>query len=413
MFGRDSLKMRFEILVAWRYLLSSRVQTALILLGVIVGVIVYTFIASLINGLRVRLTEDVVGNIAHVRLEVPDRVPQLLENPSDDSTALVAVQRGEQPREEISGWRQLIVNIENTPGVKIASPQATGSGFIQKGEQLKPVEITGVEPEKVSAITDIAGGLIRGTTELASGDVLIGKDLADDLGVSTGQRLQIRSGRNRERSLVIRGIFDVGAAGINERVIFVELGTAQALLDIQGNITQIGIKLNDLDAAPQFATGFAGSTGLEAKSWIEENENLQEALNAQAQTGNLIKIFSIVTIVIGVASVLLVSSVRRRSEIGIMRSMGVSRFSITLIFVLQGFFIGLVGSVLGALLGWVFGNLLVTLTTGVDKRPGLPLDPSQGEYWIVILIATFASSVAAILPARSASKVDPVEVIQG
>jgi lipoprotein-releasing system permease protein len=153
-------------------------------------------------------------------------------------------------------------------------------------------------------------------------------------------------------------------------------------------------------------------TGLTGIDWISENARLQDALRAQGSTGDLVKFFSILLIIISVASQLLLSANRRRSEIGIMRSMGVSKASVTWIFLLQGLLIGLIGSCAGALLGYGFAEFLNALTLRPDGTHSLPVEPALGEYGIAITIATLASSLAAILPARMASRVDPVEVIQ-
>ncbi len=409
-FGRDRLKPRFEITVAWRYLRSSPLQTGLILLGIVVGILVYTFMAALINGLAKRLTDDVVGNLAHVTLEPPERVPVLLLTPAEGRTQ-VAVQRLNQQRTAITGWRQLVMTIAQTPGVTVAVPQVIGNGFIQRGEKIAPVAITGCEPENLSAIIDVAGGLVRGMARLAPGEALIGARLAEELGVTTGQRLQVQSERGRTRALIIRGIFDVGSASVNERVVFVELATAQALMDLPGSVTQIAVKLQDIFTAQQLAGRLAGSTGLQAKNWIDENRRLQEGLRSQGMTGDLIKIFSLMVIIIGVASKLLLSAVRRSPEIGIMRSMGVSKRAIIFIFLLQGWLLGLLGSSLGAGVGWVFCEFLRVATLRPDGRPGLPIDPALGEYGRAIVLATLFSTLAAILPARAAAKVDPVEVL--
>ncbi len=408
-FAFDNLKPRFELKVALRYLSSGRLQTGLILLGISVGIIVYTFMAALINGLAVRLTDDVAGYIAHVTLEPPEKIPRLIA--PQEEKPLLAIQRLNQSRSEIAGWRQLVATIRATPGVSAVAPQVLGSGFIQRGQKIAPITITGCEPENVSAIVNVAAGLVRGSTALEPGSVLIGARLAEELGVTTGQRLLIQSERGRSRALTIRGLFDVGSSGVNERVVFVELGTAQTLLDLQGSVTQIALKLNDIYAAREVAERLAGSTGLQAKNWIDENRRLQDGLRSQGMTGDLIKMFSLLIIVIGVASKLLLAAVRRSSEIGIMRSMGVSKKSIMIIFVLQGLFLGLLGSSIGAGLGWVFCEFLRVATLRPDGRPGLPIAPELGEYGLAVLLATIFSTLAAILPARAAAKVDPVEVM--
>lgn len=411
----------YELKVAFRYLVSSRLQTALILAGVAVGIVAFTFMAALINGLEVDLTRDVIGNIAHVTLEPPDRLPRLLPEPgevgsdedrdAEDHRALVAVQRGGERRSEIPGWRRIAEVVEATPGITAVAPQVVGSGFLRRGEQVRPITFTGAAEGKLSAIVDLEGSLVRGDARLGPEDALVGIDTAGELGLSPGQRMILESERGRTRTLTVRGVFDVGGM-INEQVVFVDLSTAQSLMEMEGAVSVIETKVADIYAAPKIAALLAGSTALEAEHWIERNERLQEALVAQGRSGSLIKAFSLLTIVIGIASVLLLSVVRRQGEIGILRSFGVSKLSVSAIFWLQGLLLGLSGSSAGAALGWLFCRLLLALTRGPDGEAALPVDPARGEYGTAIVLATLAGAAAAILPARRAASVDPVEVIQ-
>ncbi len=402
--------MPFELSVALRYIRSGRLQTLLIFSGVAVGIVVFTFMAALINGLAVSLTNNVIGNIAHVRLEPLPQEPRTL-TAGDGARALVAVQRGNEPRASITGWRNVARMIDRLPGVTSSAASVSGSGFIQRGALVLPVSLTGYEPGKESAMIDLASGIVRGTAALGPGDVLIGIAMAEDLGVTTGQRIRFQSDRGRERALLIRGIFDVRSASVNERLAFTDLGTAQSLFDVVGSVSRIEVKLADIFAAPTVAEQLRGMTGLDAVDWIAENARLQDALSAQGRTGDLVKFFAILLIIIAVASQLLLSALRRRAEIGIMRSMGVSRGSVTWIFLCQGLFIGLLGSLLGAALGYGFANFLAIVTLRPDGTQGLPIDPALGEYGLAIGIATVSSTLAAILPARVASRTDPVEVI--
>lgn len=402
--------MPFEFTIALRYIRSGRLQTLLIFSGVAVGIVVFTFMAALINGLAVSLTNNVIGNLAHVRLEPPPREPRVLARP-ERGVAYAAIQRGNESRQRITGWRGVVEIAERMPGVTAVAASVSGSGFIQRGEQILPVSVTGYESGKESAMIDLADGILAGSALLGPGDVLIGVTIAEKLGVTTGQRLRVRSDRGRERALLISGIFDVRSASVNERLAFTDLGTAQSLFDDVGSVSRIEVKLSDVFAAPEIAERLRGATGLDAIDWIAENARLQDALSAQGSTGSLVKFFSVLLIIIAVASQLLLSAMRRRAEIGIMRSMGISRASVTWVFLLQGLFIGLFGSALGAALGYGFANVLATVTLRPDGTQGLPIDPALGEYGLAVAIATVASTLAAILPARMASKTDPVEVI--
>jgi lipoprotein-releasing system permease protein len=143
--------------------------------------------------------------------------------------------------------------------------------------------------------------------------------------------------------------------------------------------------------------------------WTDGAAQLIEALAAQAQTGYFLKTFALITIVIGVASALLLSTYRRRPEIGIMRAMGASRGFVVFVFVTQGALIGLMGGLMGAGLGYL--ALLPFPTRDAFRSGTLPMDITQGSYGLAILLTVIGAIAASILPARSAARVDPVTAI--
>ena len=275
----------------------------------------------------------------------------------------------------------------------------------------QPVAITGVQPEQLSEVAAIAASIIKGTADLDLDGIIIGKRLARNLSIDVGQTLIIRSERGRERNVKVRGIFSIGIESLDERVAYMNFKAAKALLDLDNGISRIEVKLYDLNAATELTKTFAAATGLKVTSWNEKNKRLFDAIQGQGSTGTLIKFFSIVTIVIGVSSALLLTSVRRKPEIGIMRSMGVTRGFITRVFVIQGVLVGLLGALVGSSLAFGFCTLVMEVVRRPDGQPVFPLDPSQGAYLFGIMLATTASALASILPARAASRIDPVEAI--
>lgn len=402
--------MRYELLVAGRYLSRSRLQTGLIFAGVALGILIYTFMAALINGVQASITRDVIGNIPHVTLEQPEREPRVLVD-MDDAAVLVARQRVGESRRSIGQWRKLVEIAENEPGLIAVSPEIVGGGFVQRGEVIAPVSVVGVLPENIDAIASISANLVRGAPALGPADIIVGIGIADNLGLWTGQKLVLRSEAGVTRTMIVRGIFDLGNEEVNQRLTYVSLATGQQLMDLPGRVSQIRTRVAFIYQADEIAARLRASTGLKSTSWIQQNPRFRDALVAQGRTSDVIKAFSLAIIVISVASALLLSVVRRQSEIGIMRSMGVPRYSIVMIFVSQGFIIGLSGSLIGAVFGWTFCEALLALTRRPDGSVLLPVDPAQGEYGAAIVLATIASSLAAILPARKAANVDPVEAI--
>lgn len=134
----------FEFRIALRYLLSSRLQTVLILGGVAIGILAYTFMAALINGLAVRIVDDVIGTIAHVRLEPQPLEPQV--SPTTGVRSLTVVLPSAERRPEIDAWRPLVEDLRQMPGITTVAPQAVGSGFARRGEKVVPIRLVGNLP---------------------------------------------------------------------------------------------------------------------------------------------------------------------------------------------------------------------------------------------------------------------------
>ena len=341
--------MLYGIKIAARYLTANRAQTVLLILGVAVGVYVFVFMSALIGGLAVLLLDRTVGSIAHVTVEPPDRDPVALFDGSGQT--LVAILKSTQQRPSLQSAAAFQPMIARQPHVRVVAGEILGNGFISKGEAIAPVAVTGVEAGEVSAIANIQGTLVAGTTELSTGRVIVGKGLADKLGVGVGQTLTLRSDRGVTDTLTVSGIFSLGVAGLDDSAAYVNIRAARMLFDLPEGITRFEVKLDDLKLAPDVAVSIAAATGLKVTPWTEKNKQLLDALVAQGRTGDLIKIFALITIVIGVASALLLSTYRRQSEIGIMRAMGATRRFVVLVFVLQGALIGLAGVTVSAARG--------------------------------------------------------------
>jgi lipoprotein-releasing system permease protein len=300
--------------------------------------------------------------------------------------------------------------IEALPEVKAVSPQITGAGFLRRGTQVAQVSIIGLEPGRESAISDLEGYLVDGEVRLRSGAVLLGKSLVDDMGLALGHTISLESTGGIKAALTLTGIYQIGTGGgPDRRMAYVSLATARTLFEMPQGVSRIEIKLFDLYAADAVALRVEGLTGLDAKSWTEDGAQLLEALNAQAQTGYFLKTFAMITIIIGVASALLLSTYRRRPEIGIMRAMGASRLFVVGVFVTQGALIGVMGGLLGAGIGYL--ALLPFPTRDAFRSGTLPMDITQGSYGLAIVLTVLGAIAASILPARAAARVDPVTAI--
>ena len=400
--------MLYALKIAARYLLSSKAQTALLLLGVALGVFIFIFMSALIGGLANFILQSIAGDLSHVTIVAEAEDPALLVDRGAGQILLA---------QEQSAVRQAVLRdaviyvpmIAGLPGVVAVSPQITGSGFITRGAQVAQVAINGVEPGKESDIVQLQSYIVSGSVRVGTGLAVIGQTLADDLNLAVGDTIRLDSGQGIDALLTVSGIYKIGQGGFDRATAYVSLGTARTLLVVPQGVTRIEIKLAELMDADATALRITAITGLKATSWTEQGAQVMSALAAQGQTGLLLKTFAMVSIVIGIASSLLLSTYRRKAEIGIMRAMGASRRFVVFVFVAQGALVGLLGGLSGAGLGYL---VLSAFPPRDDTNPSvLPIDIGEGAFGLAILLTVAIATLAAILPARSAARVDPVTAI--
>lgn len=402
--------MLYALKIATRYLTASKAQTALLVFGVAIGVFIFIFMSALIGGLAEFIMARTAGDMAHITIQAEAVDPALLLS-EDGRTVLLVQEATSQATAVLKDTPALVPLIEDLPGVIGVSQQINGSGFLTRGAQVTQVSINGLEPGKESVIANLASYITEGTASLGTGGVLLGRTLVDDMDLALGQTVRLQSASGVEALLTITGIYEMGSGGPDRRQAYVSLATARTLFRLPQGVTRVEIKLSDLYAADTIAPRIKALTGLDAKSWTEQAAQLLEALKAQAQTGYILKAFALLTIIIGVASALLLSTYRRRPEIGIMRAMGAGRWFVVVVFVSQGALIGLMGGLFGAAAG--YGVLLAF--PGRDSfapgQNGLPIDITQGAYGLAIILTTLGAVLASILPARAAARLDPVTAI--
>lgn len=399
--------MLYGLKIATRYLTANKGQTALLVAGVAVGMFIFIFMSALIGGLAEFIVSRTVGDLSHVTIEAESEDPAILIE--DEGHVLAATEPGRLRSATLADAATWVPLIEALPGVRAVSPQITGAGFLTRGAQVQQVSVTGVEPGRESAIMDLGGYVVAGSARVGSGVVVLGQELAEELDLASGQTVRLQSSNGGAAVLTVGGLFQSGNGRLDRASVFVSLPTARTLFSLPQGVTRIEIKLDDLNDADATALRIRGLTGLDAVPWTDGAEQLMEALDAQAQTGYFLKTFALITIVIGVASALLLSTHRRRPEIGIMRAMGAGRGFVVFVFVTQGALVGLMGGVSGAVLGYL--ALLPFPTRDEFVTGTLPMDITQGSYGLAITLTVIGAILASILPARAAARVDPVTAI--
>lgn len=392
-------------LIAIGFLREGRSQSLMIIGGVAIGVAVIVFISALIQGLQANLIERTLGTQAHISLHAPQQVNQIVTQPN--VVQMIYEDKRAQRLRSINNWQQVIQQLDQMSMLKAVSPMVSGPALVKRGDAIQSVAIMGVDLARYQRIVPLQDYLTQGQVRLKADDVLIGSEMAKDLGVRVGSKIRLDNGLNVNAVMNVAGIFELGVRELDSRYMYVDLKRAQSLLNLPGGVTVIDLRIDDIFAAEDVAAQMNRLTGLKADSWIGSNAQLMNAISAQSLSTNMIIVFVGISVAFAIASVLSISVVQRTREIGILRATGASREQILVIFLIQGAVFGLLGSILGILtsyaLVWSFNQF----------GPGLfyiPISPSLIAS--ALLLATFSGLIAAAIPARRAARLDPVEAIR-
>jgi lipoprotein-releasing system permease protein len=404
--------MPFQWFVALRYLRDARGQSLLILSAVAVGVSVVVFLSALINGLQSSLIESTLGSQPHITVRVPREAPRPLVE-SDGARAIARhIQPTSQRLRSIDGWRAVMVDAARVPGVIAVSPTVTGSGVATRGAARVPIVIRGVDPDRFPAIIDLRARLTGGVLDLAGGHVAIGSALASELGIGPGDRLRVASNEGVDDVVTVAGVFEIGTDAVDRTWVVTSLRHAQSLFALPGGATSIELKVADVFAADRLAGEIRGRTGLRVESWMVLNAELLEGLSAQNSSKLMIQFFVIVTVALGIASVLIVSVVQKSREIGILRAVGTPAHRVLAVFLIQGGLLGVAGSFLGSALGVFFARAFEAMTRTADGLPRFPVEVDAALLAGATALATGVGLLAALIPAVRAARLDPASAIR-
>jgi lipoprotein-releasing system permease protein len=405
--------MPFELVVALRFLREGRFQSILIIVGTMIGVAVVVFIAALVNASQANMIRRVLGATAHIAIRPAEEVARPQAWTGEAATFPHVQARGQRLR-SIDQWQPLMQALDARPDVVAVAPIVSGPAFAVRGDATRSVAVTGIEPARFDRIFLTSEKLKAGEFRVAPAEAVVGVELASDLGIGLGDRFTLvteRTGASPD-AFTISGIVDLGSREANRRAVYVGLRTAQALFDLPGGVSELDLKIVELFDAERVGAEIRAQTGLDVQPWMSAFEQLMTAINAQTITNRAIRGFVVIVVVLGIASVLVVSVVQKRREIGILRAMGATRGAIRGVFLLQGAIVALTGSLFGCAIaaGWV--ALFLHLVRNPDGTPLFPVEVPPSLYLLVACSAIALGLVAAAAPAHRAAHLDPAQAIR-
>jgi lipoprotein-releasing system permease protein len=404
--------MPFELQVALRYLLAKRRQVFISVisfvstLGVTVGVMALVVALAMMTGLQGELQARILGSSAHVFVYKPGG---------------------------ISDYRAEVEKLRKFNGVIGGAPAVIGKGLIA-GMGIGFIGIKGIDAEMEPSVTDIGHAMTEGTltgltpaTEDDLPGIVIGKDLASDIGAKVGDILTITSPNGtltpmgvmpRQRRFKLMGTFRLGLYEVDAGTGFVDIERGMLLAGTD-RVEHIELKVANIYDAPRIADEIAVELGSEyvTQDWTDINQQLYSALLLE-KIGMGIGIGLIVMVAaLNIIASLILLVMEKTRDIAILKTMGASSRSVTLIFLLQGTIIGVIGTIVGALggagLAYVLDRYrLITIPGDIYQVSYLPFTLKLFDFVAVVIGAVIVCFVATLYPSRQAAKLDPAQALR-
>jgi len=409
--------------IAIRYFLSHKRQSLVCIAGVTISVTMFLSMTSMMDGLTDKFITETVESSGHITIKDEPRETRtlILEKAYTDPNALLVVE-GVKPREtvkKIQNASGLLATLDRMPGVVAVAPVVNGNAIATYGTKTINVVIMGVEPERQTQVTTIGENVIAGDfTRLRSvaDGVILGRGVADVLGAELDDTVVLSSAEGGRTISRVVGIFQTGVTPLDYSRAYMLLNSAQTLLDKKNVINEIVIRTDDYRMAEPLAAQIEGVAGYRTEPWQEASANFLKIFRIQTIITYIITGALLTVAAFGVLNILIMAVLERVNDIAILKSFGLSRQDITVIYLFQGLVIGLIGATTGIVCGKLAIEGLRRVPVpmeGLVKTEGLLMTEHAHQYWVAFVSAIVVVLFASVYPARRAAKYDPVEVIRG
>jgi lipoprotein-releasing system permease protein len=402
----------FELHIALRYLLAKRKQAFISVislisaLGVAVGVMALVIALALMTGLQQEVRDRILGSSPHV---------------------FVWKYGG------ITDYHAEAAALRKVPGVVGAAPAILGKALVTSPAGEAFITLKGIDPVLEPDVTDVRTALLEGSLDALAqagdgpGGILVGRDLASRLELEVGDQVSLLTPQGtlspmgvlpRTRRLQIAGIFSLGLYEFDSSYGFVSLDVAKRLVGRE-DVELIQLRVDDMLAAPEIAESIPTIVGSEyvTENWRDMNRSLFSALWIEKMAISLTIGLIVMVAALNIVASLILLVMEKHRDIAILKTMGAGARSVTTVFMMQGFIIGVVGTIVGAAAG-------VALAAAADhyRLIRIPMDVYQVSYVpfvldpvdiaIVIVAAVVVCFVATIYPARQAARLDPAQALR-
>ena len=409
----------YELFIGLRYTRAKRRNhfisfiSLISLMGITLGMTALITVMSVMNGFQEEVRSRILGVASHVQVSGMDG--------------------------NLRDWPRTADEVVKHPSVQAAAPYVSAQGMLSYNQVVQGVLVRGVLPELEDDVADFAKMMVSGELDdLVPGEfgMVIGMELARSLGAFRGDKIVLISPQGqvtpagilpRLKQFTVTGIFEAGHFEYDSGLVLIHMADAQKLYRMPDSVSGVRLKLNDMFDAPQVVRELSTMVSVDSyiSDWTRQHANYFRAIQIEKRMLSLILALIIAVAAFNIVSTLVMAVTDKQSDIAILRTLGASPRSIMKIFIVQGTFIGVFGTILGliggvllaynvgevvAFIEWVFN--VQFLSREIYYISEIPTDPQLADIVTVASVSFILSLLATIYPSYRASKVNPVEALR-
>ena len=409
--------------MALRQLRARPGLTLVASLGVALGVLALVVTAALLWGAKLQFEAVILKVSPDISVRDEEQIDsRSLWERADESGSPPAVELHHASPSSRSGRikapDEFMETLRGWSDVAAVAPVVSETVLLRYGSTTRPVELRGIRVAEEEGVRPLSNLVLQGEWNAIAGNghrAGIGSGMARQMGISVGDALTLSSAAGNTVHLEVSAIFESRVVAIDDSRIYVDLRTAQQLFGEPDVIRQVSIRLHDPERADAVAQHIERDFGYRARSWQAQNANFLSLLAVQRRIGSVIMAGVVLLSAFGILAVQIMVVMQKRRDIAILRAVGFQRGDILRLFLAYGMFMAVVGGSLGASLGKLVIVLIKNMRVhmeGVMRGDSILVADVLPVYVVGVSFAVGAGLLASLLPALSASRVEPVAVLR-
>lgn len=406
--------------IAKVHLTSKIKQTIVAVLGVTFGISMYVFMNSFMTGVNDIQTQLAFTSISHIRI--------YNDGPADHTNLVKEVYKGNvainirnakiiQYTEGIKNTGEILALVRKQPEVTGITPQVNINVFFRNGSNKINGTLSGVDVANENRIFNIASYMTSGSwngLQYRPDGVILGSDLAHQLSLNIEDNLNLLTPDGVSKNYKIIGIFQTNVKSVDKSKAYVNISSARQLLNKnQDYVTDLQVNVRNFEVTAPIVARLAPVIPYKVESWQTANQQLEAGSKLRNIIAQAVSLTILLVAGFGIYNIMNMTINEKIREIAILKAMGFSGRDVTEIFLTQAIVIGLIGGIIGMILGFIIADIVNHIPFKLGGLNNLPMAYRVQDYLLAFIFGLITTLVAGYLPARKASKIDPVDIIRG